>query len=144
VALLRNLVLLVALAVVAVLAGAGAQELLVRLFPGLRSISPGITDLGSWLGFATLAVAFAGYGWLSLPRVVGAQRWRVALVVGVPVALAVANWLGSENSLVCRSNPAAAICALTVLMYGSPTLGAIAGVLLRMASPANRQPSPAE
>ena len=54
--LFRNFAIVLSTCAVALVLGAGLQELFVRLLPASRVILPGRIDLGSWVGIAAVFV----------------------------------------------------------------------------------------
>ena len=60
--LFRNFAIVLSTCAVALVLGAGLQELFVRLLPASRVILPGRIDLGSWVGIAAVFLSFCVAG----------------------------------------------------------------------------------
>ncbi len=104
-----------------------------RLVPGSRAFSIGPTDVGSWVGFATVFLSFLGAGMLQ-------ARWLRSRAIGVwvllgPLLFAVAAYHKGLNVSSClRRLPELShlyriSCGMVTATMLLPLLGALTGFL---------------
>ncbi len=133
IATFRNLAIVLGVSIGALLVGAAAQELFVRLVPASRVLSLGSIDIGSWAGFATLFLSF------SLAVILQARWLRSSsillwimlgpllfAVVAYSQGLDVAGCLRRWTAL---SHDSRISCGMVAATQWLPLLGALAGFL---------------
>src|ERR1700676_2366575 len=129
----RNLAIVLSAFVGALVLGAGLQELFVRLLPASRVILLGPTDIGSWVGIATVFLSFCVAGaaqgrWLRTSAVL---PWSLSL----PILLVVAAELQGMGAPSCIGrwnilrDYAQVSCVMLTAILLSPLAGTITGFL---------------
>ena len=133
IATLRNLAIALGVSLSALLVGAGSQEVFVRLLPASRALCLGPTDVGSWVGFATVFLSFSFAGILQ-------ARWLRSsailpwILLG-PLLFAVAAYLQGLDVSGCLrrwtvlSHISRISCGMVTATLLMPLLGALAGFL---------------
>jgi hypothetical protein len=133
IASLCNLAVALGGSIVALLVGAGLQELFVRLVPASRSFFLVSIDIGTWVGFVTVFLSFALAGiaqtrWL---RSGAALLWVLLgpLVFSVTALLQGLDVSGCLRRWTMLSHIAQVSCGMTTAILLLPLLGALCGVL---------------
>jgi hypothetical protein len=133
IATFRNVAIALGVSIGALLVGAAAQELLVRVVPAARAFSLGSIDIGSWVGFATLFLSFSLAGILQA-RWLRSSAILLWILLGPLLLAVIACSRGLDVSGCLRrwtalSHVSRISCGMVAATLWLPLLGALAGFL---------------